>query len=181
MRPGSNSSGSPPGRRLLLLLLTSLLWALLDQATKALVAARMALGSSLPVLGDAIRLTYIRNSQGAFSLHVGSNAAFVFFSLVAILLILLYYFQIKGRATWNRLALGLILGGAVGNLIDRLFLGEVRDFIDVDIPDIHIGSFQLDRWPVFNVADSGVTIGVIMLVLGMMIWRKSITSKEKTE
>jgi signal peptidase II len=181
MRPSSSRTDSPEGRRLLLLLLTSLLWALFDQATKALVAARMALGSSLPVLGDAFRLTYIRNPQGAFSLHVGSNAAFVFFSLVAILLILLYYFQIKGRSTWNRLALGLILGGAFGNLLDRLFLGEVRDFIDVDIPDIHIGSFQLDRWPVFNVADSGVTIGVIMLLVGMMIWRKGLTESSHSE
>jgi signal peptidase II len=175
MKPGSSTS--PRDRRLGFLLAIVLPWALLDQATKALVAAKMVVGSSLPILGDVVRLTYIRNPQGVFSLHLGSNAAFLFFSLVAILLIQFYYLKIIGRSTWNRLAFCLILGGAVGNFIDRLFLGEVRDFLDVNIPDIHIGSYHLDRWPVFNVADSGVTIGVVMLLLGMIIWRKSITAK----
>jgi signal peptidase II len=179
MKPGSSTS--PRDRRLGFLLAIVLPWALLDQATKALVAAKMALGSSLPILGDVVRLTYIRNPQGVFSLHLGSNAAFLFFSLVAILLILFYYLKIIGRSTWNRLAFCLILGGAVGNFIDRLFLGEVRDFLDVNIPDIHIGSYHLDRWPVFNVADSGVTIGVVMLLLGMIIWRKGITERSHSE
>jgi len=176
-RPGRSDSLRVRGLGFLLILCP--LWALLDQFTKGVVAARMALGSSLPVLGDAVRLTYIRNPHGAFSLQVGSNAAFLVFSLIAILLLLLlFYFQLKGRSNWNRFALGLILGGAVGNFIDRLFWGEVRDFIDVNIPDIHIGSYHLDRWPVFNLADAGVTVGVIMLLLGMIIWRKSITAKE---
>jgi signal peptidase II len=174
-RPGRSDSLRVRGFGFLLILCP--LWVLLDQLTKALVAARMALGSSLPVLGDAVRLTYIRNPHGAFSLQVGSNAAFLVFSLFAILLIFLFYFQLKGRSNWNRFALGLILGGAVGNFIDRLFWGEVRDFIDVNIPDIHIGSYHLDRWPVFNLADAGVTVGVIMLLLGMMVWRKGITAE----
>jgi signal peptidase II len=174
-RPGRPDSLRVRGLGFLLII--SPLWVLLDQLTKALVAARMALGSSLPVLGDAVRLTYIRNPHGVFSLQVGSRAAFLVFSLIAILLILFYYVKIIGRSTWNRLAFCLILGGAVGNFIDRLLWGEVRDFIDVNIPDIHIGSYHLDRWPVFNVADSGVTIGVVMLLLGMIIWRKSITAK----
>jgi len=173
-RPGRSDSFRVRGLGFLLIL--NPLWVLLDQLTKALVAARMALGSSLPVLGDAVRLTYIRNPHGAFSLHVGSNAAFLVFSLAAFVLILFYYFQLKGRETWSRFALGLILGGAIGNFIDRLLWGEVRDFIDVNIPDIHIGSYHLDRWPVFNLADAGVTIGVIMLLVGMIIWRKSIAS-----
>jgi len=177
-RPGRSDSLRVRGLGFLLIL--SPLWILLDQLTKALVAARMALGSSLPVLGDAVRLTYIRNPHGAFSLQVGSNAAFLVLSLIAILLILLYYFQLSGRSDWNRIALGLILGGAAGNFFDRMFLGEVRDFIDVNIPDIHIVSYHLDRWPVFNLADAGVTVGVIMLLLGMLIWRKrkGITARE---
>ncbi len=175
-RPGRSDSLRVRGLGFLLIL--SPLWVLLDQLTKALVAARMALGSSLPVLGDAVRLTYIRNPHGAFSLKMGSNAAFLVFSLIAILLILLYYFKIKDRSPWNLLAFALILGGAIGNFIDRLLWGEVRDFIDVNIPDIHIGSYHLDRWPVFNLADAGVTVGVIMLLLGMVIWRKSITSEK---
>ena len=174
-RPGRSDSLRVRGLGFLLIL--SPLWALLDQFTKALVAARMALGSSLPVLGDAVRLTCIRNPHGAFSLKMGSNAAFLVFSLIAILLLLLFYFQLKGRSNWNRFALGLVLGGAVGNFIDRLFLGEVRDFIDVNIPDIHIGSYHLDRWPVFNLADAGVTVGVIMLLLGMIILRRGITAE----
>lgn len=175
-RPGRSDSLRVRGLGFLLIL--SPLWILLDQLTKTLVAARMALGSSLPVLGDAVRLTYIRNPHGAFSLQVGSNAAFLVLSLIAILLILLYYFQLKGRSDWNRIALSLILGGAAGNFFDRMFLGEVRDFIDVNIPDIHIVSYHLDRWPVFNLADAGVTVGVIMLLLGMLIWRKGITARE---
>lgn len=177
MRPGSPDSDRD--HRLPLLFVTGLLWTLLDQLTKALVASRMALGSSLPIFGDAVRLTYIRNPQGVFSLHVGSNEVFLFFSLVAILLILFYYFKVIGHSTWNRLAFCLILGGAMGNFIDRLLWGEVRDFIDVNVPDIHIGTFHLDRWPVFNVADSGVTIGVIMLLLGVVIWRRGISSESE--
>jgi len=178
-RPGRSDRLRVRGLGFLLILCP--LWVLLDQLTKVLVAARMALGSSFPVLGDAVRMTYIRNPHGAFSLQVGSNAAFLVLSLIAILLILLFYFQLKGRSNWNRFALGLILGGAVGNFIDRLFLGEVRDFIDVNIPDIHIGSYHLDRWPVFNLADAGVTVGVIMLFVGMIIWRGSIARLPKQE
>lgn len=178
-RPGRSDSLRVRGLGFLLIL--SPLWVLLDQLTKALVAARMDLGSSLPVLGDAVRLTYIRNPHGAFSLKMGSNAAFLVFSLIAILLIFLYYFKIRDRSPWNLLAFALILGGAVGNFIDRLLWGEVRDFIDVNIPDIHIGSYHQERWPVFNLADAGVTVGVIMLLLGMVIWRKGITDKGHAE
>lgn len=131
---------------------------LLDQATKRLVERTMTPGESLPVLGDALRLTFVRNDGIAFGIHIGNGALFNVFSIAACAGVAFYFWKIRRESAWVRSGVGLILGGAAGNLIDRLTAGSVVDFIDAGIRSI--------RWPVFNAADSAVVIGAgILFVL----------------
>jgi signal peptidase II len=133
-----------------------------DLVTKGIVYRSMELnGASIPVLGEWVRLTYIHNTGAAFSLFQGSRWFFVGVSLLSILVILAL--ALSGRYPTKRVqaAFGLILGGALGNLIDRLWLGKVIDFLDMGV--------GRTRWPVFNVADIGVTVGVLLLLLALAL------------
>jgi signal peptidase II len=130
----------------------------LDQVTKTLVKQAMSLGHSIPVIGDAVRITLVENNGIAFGLHVKNAAIFTAFSIVACALIIVYLWKQRREGAWLRTALVLILAGAIGNVIDRVAFGKVVDFIDV--------GFRTVRWPVFNVADSAVVVGMgIMIVL----------------
>jgi len=165
----------------------SLAIVVLDQATKlvvkgfsiaplGLVVEGMRYGESIPVLGDLFRLTYIENPGMAFGITLGSKPFFAIVSIVASIAIILYLRRSRAESLGFRLSLAMILGGAIGNLIDRVFYGvlyghapffqgRVVDFFDLDFPDINILGYQLFRWPVFNIADASVTIGVILLLL----------------
>jgi signal peptidase II len=134
------------------------------------------LGASYPILGDFLRLTYIENPGMAFGIDIGGKLFLTVFSIAASIGIFFYLFKIRREAAVIRLSLAMILGGAVGNLIDRvfygvvfgegpLFHGKVVDFIDVDFFNIEFWGFHLSRWPVFNVADASVSIGVVLLIL----------------
>jgi signal peptidase II len=159
---------------------------LLDQITKLLVKGvnlpalgihweGMTYGASKPILGDFFRLTYIENSGMAFGIDLGGKLFFSLFSLAASLAILYYLYRSRRAPLGFRVSLGMILAGAVGNLIDRIFYGvlfgegalfhgRVVDFFDVDFFDINILNYHMSRWPVFNVADACVTIGVLLLL-----------------
>jgi signal peptidase II len=148
---------------------------LLDQATKWIVHSTMQLHQSISVLGDFFRLTYVENRGMAFGIHVSHHVFFTVFAILASLVILLYLFKIKGEEIWPRLAMTIILGGALGNLLDRIFRGQVVDFLDFEFFDVHLPAFrflllqfpgyEMERWPVFNVADIAVTVGMIMLLI----------------
>ena len=130
----------------------------IDQASKLIVRSSMALHQSEPVLGDFFRLTYIHNPGAAFGLNVGSPLLHTAFSILALGILVYLYRSLAENERFLRLALCLVLGGAVGNIIDRLYLGEVVDFFDFGFGDL--------RWPIFNFADSFVTVGVLLLALG---------------
>jgi signal peptidase II len=136
----------------------------------------MQYGLSKPVVGDFFRLTYIENPGMAFGIDVGGKLFFSLFSIALSLGILYYLYRARRENRAFRISLALILGGAIGNLIDRafygvlfneapLFYGKVVDFFDVDFFDINILGYSLSRWPVFNVADAAVTMGILMLLL----------------
>ena len=145
-------------RRLSLVALAVLL---LDLATKAIVARRIAFRSStVRVLGDFLRLVHVKNTGSAFSLFEGGRFFFVGFSLFAILLIVAIARSPRGRTPPYGFSLGLILGGALGNLVDRIAYGAVTDWIDAGI-GVH-------RWPTFNVADIGISVGVCLLAIFML-------------
>lgn len=130
---------------------------LLDQLTKAWVRAELTLGEPVRVLGDWFRFLYIHNEGAAFGLHIGRYSP-IFFLVVASLVsvaVLVLYAQTPLEQRVERVALALILGGALGNIIDRIRWERVVDFIQVGV-DGHY-------WPIFNVADSAVTIGVVIL------------------
>jgi signal peptidase II len=168
-------------------LLVSLLIVVADQVTKLLVKgldlsglgiswAGMGYASSRPVLGDFLRLTYIENPGMAFGIDVGGKLFFSLFSIVASVAIIAYLYATRKEPFGFRFSLALILGGAVGNLIDRvfygiifhdapLFYGKVVDFIDVDFFDVNVLGYQISRWPVFNIADAAVTCGVVLLLV----------------
>ncbi len=126
----------------------------LDQLSKAVVTATFVPGQSLPVLPPALYLTYVQNTGAAFGLLKGQQALFIVCSLLVIAWIAWELLSKPRMAASAAVGCALVLGGAAGNLIDRLRLGYVIDFIDVRV-----------RWPVFNVGDSAITIGVGLLLL----------------
>ncbi len=143
-----------PTMRLLSLAGIGLLVVLVDQITKHQVRAALPPGASwnpIPWLEPIVTLTHLRNTGAAFGLFPGLSTVFVLVAIATVLGIALYARQLAEEAPLLHVALGLQLGGAVGNLIDRLARGFVTDFIDVRI------------WPVFNVADSAVVIGAAVL------------------
>ena len=160
---------------------------LADQVTKLLVKgvsipplgiawSGMTPGASRPILGDFFRLTFIENPGMAFGIDLGGKLFFSVVSLLATLGILYYLYRVRTERLGFRVALALVLGGAAGNLIDRafygllfgegpLFYGKVVDFLDLEFFDISLFGYHLSRWPVFNIADASVTIGVLLLLM----------------
>ncbi len=136
----------------------------------------MPYGSSRQIIGDFVRLTYIENPGMAFGIELGEKLFIGIISIIACIVILLYLYKVRTANFGFRLSLATILGGAFGNLIDRvfyglffgyekLFYGRVVDFIDIDFFNINIFGYYLNRWPVFNIADAAVSIGVILLLI----------------
>ncbi len=148
-----------------------------DQLTKLQIMQTMRLHESIPIVPNLFSLTYIRNPGAAFGLLAGSSNAFrmVFFgltSIFALVLLCTILFRMPERDWMGRLSVAGILGGAVGNLIDRLRYGEVIDFLDVYVDTYH--------WPAFNVADSAITVGVIVLIIHFAFEKKDPTAPEST-
>jgi len=150
----------------------------LDQATKLYVDANFRLHESMPVIRGFFNLTYVRNKGAAFGILADNAVRIPFFitvSIVAMLGILWYINRIRNDQKLAVFSLSLVFAGAFGNLIDRVRLGEVIDFLDV--------FWQRYHWPAFNVADSAITVGVTLLLIDM--WRedrkKSTEASQKTE
>ena len=134
--------------------------ATVDQLTKAWLTSFLAPGQSVDVLGDWVRLVHSQNNGGLFGLLRGQALAFGLVSMVVVALIVIYH----GRSSASRylsITLGLLLGGALGNLVDRLRLEHVVDFVDVGIGSL--------RWYTFNVADAGISFAILLL-LAASVW-----------
>lgn len=134
----------------------------LDQLTKALVASGMQLHETIPLVDGFAALTYIRNTGAAFGLLAGRSSAlrvpfFLLVSVAAVALLVWFLRSVPGERRLVIAACGAVAGGAIGNMIDRVLLGEVIDFVDLSIGAYH--------WPAFNVADSAITLGVLVLCL----------------
>lgn len=124
---------------------------LVDQVTKAIVSSSIALGDSRHLL-PGVTLVHAENSGVAFSLFTGSEAGVVVLTIVIVGCVLAYFAtHLRQRLMW--LASGMIVGGAIGNLTDRIRAGAVTDFI------------KLPAWPAFNLADASITLGVLVLIL----------------
>ena len=148
----------------LILLFVSAMVLVIDQATKVLVDRTMELHTSIPVINNVFNITYLRNKGAAFSFLATFPYRLQFFvlvSLVAIGVIISVYVRLREDQRFTALSLALIFSGALGNLVDRVRLGEVIDFLDVYWRDHH--------WPAFNVADSAICVGVFLLAIDMYL------------
>ena len=146
-------------KKYLIALSTAFFVVLLDQLTKFLIRNNLKLGDSIPIIKNIFHFTYVTNTGSAFGLFKGFNLFFVLFS-IAVIIAIFYYLRrkIDEEEKFLQLAIGLLLGGTIGNMLDRLSLGFVVDFLDFRV------------WPVFNAADSAVTASVVILII--LLWKK---------
>ena len=146
---------------------------LADQITKSSIIRTLALGQTKPALGNFLVLTYTRNTGGAFSLMQGGNYLFIVVASLAIVALLFAYHKYQFRQLSMSAALSLALGGAVGNLVDRIRFGYVVDFFDFQ------GGTGHTLWPIFNVADSAISVGIVVLILRMLFAKEKPADNDK--
>ncbi len=152
-------------RRLLPLLVLMVGVVGLDQASKALLVHALELHDSVPLVDGLLSISHVRNRGAAFGLLSDWDLPYqplvlAVLSIAALLAITLYFVRLPATARLPRIALALVLGGALGNLLDRVRLGYVIDFIHV--------YWRQHQWPDFNVADSAITVGVVLLVFDIL-------------
>lgn len=153
--------GMSRGAGLLAALTLAVVAFIVDQATKRLLEGSMRIGESIPALDGVLRFTYIKNPGGAFGILDGSQLVLVIGSFVAVAAVL--WMLLAGPPSrLTVLGCGLILGGAAGNLFDRLTAGEVTDYLDLQF-------WPLEQWPIFNAADTAIVVGVIALLLSTLL------------
>lgn len=157
------------GQNYLVLLAVAAPIVLGDQITKHLVLTRLAAGQSLnvaPWLDPILRVTHLTNTGVAFGMFPKAGNFFAAVSAVVAVVILVYCWRLPSEPWFLRVALALPLAGSVGNLIDRLRLGSVVDFIDLNFWPLH-------NWPIFNLADASTITGVILLAV-LMLWEEQL-------
>ena len=158
--------------RYTLFILLTVAGLLIDQATKLFIDRSMQLYDSIPVLTDFFNITYVRNRGAAFSFLSDASWRLPFFmavSVVAAIAILVAFHKLRDDQKLAQVSLAMIFAGAIGNLIDRVRLGEVIDFLDVH--------WYRHHWPAFNVADSLICVGVFLLALDMLLEDKRLKSQ----
>lgn len=133
---------------------------IIDRCTKFAALSILSDGSSIKVIPGFFHFSLVLNNGAAFGTLKGFNAFFIALSIIAILFIVLYIYRNKTPAAGLVMSLGLIMGGAMGNLADRVRFGYVIDFLDFRV------------WPVFNIADSAITIGTVILAWQILIKRE---------
>ena len=159
----ATTSSSPSIRRDWPFVAAALIVIVLDQITKIWVATTLNLYESVPAEGF-LRFTYVENTGSAFGLFQGGGMFLIMASLIGVLAITFYYRTLAEHPPF-RWAMGILLGGAAGNLIDRVFRGAVVDFVDIELwPGFH--------FPAFNVADASINIGLFALLFLIFISRK---------
>ena len=131
----------------------------IDRVTKAWVSENIPLGTARPIIGDYVRIVHAQNTGAAFGLLPERTTLLSVLSVVAVLAIVYYYRQIASNSALVSATLGMQLGGAFGNLLDRITQGYVVDFVDVGVGDI--------RFWAFNVADSSIVVGIILVTAAL--------------
>lgn len=134
-----------------------LLTLIVDQFAKYMVTSSMYHGESLAVFPPVFYITYVLNPGAAFGMLANQTSFFIVVSLLVIIGVLVGYRYLPRERVWTHIALGLVVGGAMGNLIDRVRLGLVIDFLDFKV------------WPVFNLADTAIVTGAVILVLDVWL------------
>jgi signal peptidase II len=157
----------PPPRKLPWLLLVSVIVFAADRLTKIWVSHHVEFGGAIPVIPRVLRITHWTNDGAAFSMFADSASphmvrnCLIIFTLLAAAAVFFALLRLGSRITLTTMALALILGGAIGNVHDRIAYGSVVDFIEVHIIHYH--------WPDFNVADSAIVVGACLLFLDSLL------------
>ncbi len=136
---------------------------LLDRASKIFVLRNLSLNESVEIIKNIFYLTLVHNTGAAFGIFKNQTLFFIVVSILAVITIVIYIKKFLNVSFTIKIGLALILGGALGNLVDRLCFGYVVDFLDFKI------------WPVFNIADSAITVGTFLLIVNLMT-RKRVTN-----
>jgi signal peptidase II len=163
-------------------LLLIILVVAIDQLTKTYVHATMTLGQSKEVLGNFLRFTFVFNPGGAFGITIGNFWLYTAVSLMAVVIIIIYFLKVPNHNRFAKICLAFVVGGALGNQIDRIVYTQVIDFIDINVIDIVIPPFKilglqfmgydLYRWYIFNIADAAITLGLIGFVVYLLFQEK---------
>ena len=163
-------------RRLKTFIITASAVIAVDHLTKWIIRSTMHVNQTINVLGDFFTISFIYNTGIAFGIFNKSHSPtktplLIIVSIIALGIILYIFFTLPKNVKLSGLSMGLIFGGAIGNIIDRIVRGKVVDFFDVDFFDINIPklSVHMTRWPTFNVADSCVLVGIVMLFIIIII------------
>ncbi len=138
---------------------------------------------TIPVFGNFFRLTFVENSGAVFGIdpQLGNLTNIILLILHIIAIAVIIYLFLKNKHALPRFSFTLILSGAFGNLIDRIIFGRVTDFLDVDFFNLTIGNWHIDRWYVFNIADSCIVVGVILLIIYYLFVENSAKEEEILE
>ena len=163
-------------KRFKIFLITSVIVIGVDHLTKWIIRSTMHLNQTINVIGDFFTISFIYNTGIAFGIFNKTHSTaktpiLIIVSIIALAIILYIFYSLPKDIKLSGLSMGLIFGGAIGNLIDRTIRGKVVDFFDVDFFDINIPrlGIHMTRWPTFNVADSAVLVGIIILFIIIII------------
>lgn len=148
-------------------LIVAIVTLIIDQLTKKIITATMNIGDSYEVIPHFLNITSHRNNGAAWGILSGKMGFFYIITLIILAVLIIFYIKETKYNVFMQVAISLLFAGALGNFIDRVFNGEVVDFIDTNI-------FGYD-FPIFNVADSSLTIGVIFVIIALI---KDATKKE---
>lgn len=148
-------------------LIVAIVILIIDQLTKKIITATMNIGDSYEVIPHFLNITSHRNNGAAWGILSGKMGFFYIITLIILAVLIIFYIKETKYNAFMQVAISLLFAGALGNFIDRLFNGEVVDFIDTNI-------FGYD-FPIFNIADSSLTIGVIFVIIALV---KDTTKKE---
>ena len=162
-----------------------LLFLALDQFSKMAIRNLFAKIDmhTIPVFGNFFRLTFVENSGAVFGIdpQLGNLTNIILTILHIIAIAVIIYLFLKNKHALPRFSFTLILSGAFGNLIDRIIFGRVTDFLDVDFFNLTIGNWHIDRWYVFNIADSCIVVGVTLLIIYYLFVENSAKEEEILE
>ena len=146
-------------KKYLLVLILTIIILIIDQTSKILIASNMSLGDSFKVINNFFYITHVNNHGAAWGIMQNQIIILIIITLVALCFLFRFMLTFKSNLR-NKIAFGLLFGGIIGNLIDRVFLGFVRDFLDFRI-------FGFD-FPVFNIGDMAIVIGVALLIFAII-------------
>ena len=144
---------------------------ILDQSSKRIVWELFKYGGGADIIDGFLRITLSKNRGAVFGILSNTKHLLLFITIISIGALVFFAYRMRYAPAHKRVYLGLILGGAFGNLIDRLAAGEVLDFLDM--------GFGAYRWPTYNVADTAVTVGAVLLIIGYVFHPGSRADKDE--